>query len=746
MSKSVRWNVAQSKGQFQLILRQSRFLHLLPLGTGRFLAVHAISHLRLTIDAEIALILDYFALPRQMPADLADLVAQLGYDQDVVLNTVANLLERGLITDTTPEVELADVAGALSDTHGRDPDALLEHYRRTRTEGALPAWAAGEAMGVSALTGAEKRLDILLFGECDIQMEADFLRKEGVRRGLDLRIASGFVDDVSLAAERPHDAVIVGALRARRAIIMGTVEENGGDPSWLYVMEARALIGALREVTSRPILLDGLPEPTVQPLGMADRGPYGHRNRYRQANLALAALVEEFDDVHLIDTAAALNAAGSAKLVDDGLVSYTHFGSPGWMLQRPESERAAVFDQFPDLTQLAGALDDNPYGREAVMAAAHLDALVTLTAHDRKKCVILDLDGTLWPGVIAETGAPFAWAPEISGLYSYIGLWFGIHEALKTLKARGIVLACVSKNDEQVVRALWTYPDHYPKDRLLTPDDFVSFRINWGDKAENIASIAEELGFRTDTFLFIDDNPIERDRVRERLPDVEVWGDNLFEIRRKLLSDPRLQLPRLTAEASGRTDLVKAQLKRTEARTTFVDETDFLTALRVVTRIERLSDTARLERVVELFQRTTQFNTTGRRFLTGELVQLIESGAMVYAMEVSDRYGDHGLSAAAVVEAGVITGFAMSCRVIGLKAEMELLDQIRRDSTGGVDALRGRIIPTDRNTPVRNLYRDNGFTAESDGWWVQRLTAEADPATVPTTPSHPAAATDNSPA
>ena len=489
------------------------------------------------------------------------------------------------------------------------------------------------------------------------------------------------------------------------------------------IATVREVLEGLRRVTGKPILLDNLPEPTVQPLGMAERGVHGHRNRFRRTNLALADLVEGFDDVHLIDTAAALNQAGSERFLDDGLVGFTHFGSPGWMLQRPAGERAAVFDQFPDLAQLAAPLNDDPYGREAVMARAHVDALITLTGHDRKKCVILDLDGTLWPGVIAETGAPFAWTPEISGLYSYVGLWFGLHEALKALKQRGVVLACVSKNDDAVVRRLWTYPDHYPKDRLLTLDDFVTTRINWGDKAENITSIAEELGFSRDAFLFIDDNPVERERVRERLPEVEVWGENLFELRRRLLTDPRLQLPRITAEAAGRTDLVKAQLKRTEARATYVDEGDFLKALNVQTRIEAVTDPSSLARVVELFQRTTQFNTTGRTYSAGELARLAETGGGVFVMNVSDRYGDHGLSGAAVLEAGVVTGFAMSCRVIGLKVERELLAAVAaRAATHGTE-LRGQIIPTDRNTPVRNLYRDAGFAEAADGWWTLALDA-----------------------
>ena len=169
------------------------------------------------------------------------------------------------------------------------------------------------------------------------------------------------------------------------------------------------------------------------------------------------------------------------------------------------------------------------------MARAHVDALRSCSGIDRKKCVIVDLDGVLWPGVLAETGAPFAWDPEISGAFSYVGLYFGLHEALPALKRRGILLACVSKNDEATVRELWTYPAHYPRERLLTPDDFVTWRVNWNDKVDNIRSIAEELGFALDTFLFIDDHPIERDRVRQRLPEVEVWGEDPFALRRRLL-------------------------------------------------------------------------------------------------------------------------------------------------------------------------------------------------------------------
>src|SRR6185312_14901095 len=159
------------------------------------------------------------------------------------------------------------------------------------------------------------------------------------------------------------------------------------------------------------------------------------------------------------------------------------------------------------------------------VARCHTDALATVLGWDRKKCVIVDLDGVLWPGVLAETGGPFAWDPAVSGVFSYVGLYFGLHEALLCLQKRGIVLACVSKNDEATVRELWKYPPHYPQDRLLTPDHFVTWRINWDDKVENIRSIAEELGFALESFLFVDDNPLERERVRLRIPEVATLGE-----------------------------------------------------------------------------------------------------------------------------------------------------------------------------------------------------------------------------
>lgn len=714
------------------MLRRSRFIHQVPVGPDRVLVVHAISHLRLPANAEIAALLDFFAAPRRLPDDLAAMTAlfsETGQPDETlraaVERTVADLVARQMLTDKSPDEELTALSAELAPQHGRDPLELLERYRQARQEGAASYWAVGTSLGLQDFAASGPRLEAVLLGDCDIQMEADFLRREAARRGIDLRVAASFPDDTRFVAERKPDAVFVGALRARHLITESRADPR--NPHAGFIAYATHLLTRLREATTAPIFIDNLPEPTVQPMGLAERGIAGHRTRFRLANVALAELACALPDVHVIDVAAALAAVGAETLLDDWQSGFTHFGSPGWLLQRPESEKAAVHGIFPDLAPLVDAVGGDPYRREAVMAEKHVDALVTVTAIGRKKCVILDLDGTLWPGVLAETGSPFAWSPEVSGGYSFIGHYFGLHEALLCLKQRGVVLACVSKNDEAVVRELWKYADHYPADRLLKPDDFVTWRINWDDKVGNIRAIVAELGFAPESFLFIDDNPVERDRVRQRLPEVEVWGEDLLGLRRRLLSDPRLQLPAITAEAAARSTLVKAEIGRQQLRAETLDEAGYVASLELKCRCERQEpDSPRLQRVVELFQRTTQFNTTGRRFSLGELADLAgRADGAVLTLDLTDRFGDYGMVGAAVIAGGEILQLAMSCRALGMGVEHTFMRHVLEAAGSQGSVVRGRIITTARNIPVRHLYRDNGFGEVEPGVWELRVQAVA---------------------
>ena len=690
-----------------MLVRLSRFVHLIPVSQERVLVVDAVSHLRLTVDAQVAAIIRSFDPPRNVP------------DPIPPGDMIGALLERGVLTRLDPDAEMRELSRTLAPYHGRDPSLLLDQMRRRAKEGGEPYWAATRAMGVSDFEEGGRRIDLVLLGECDIHMESDFLRQAGRARGLDVRVAATFPDDLRFVGERAHDAILIGALRARRGLMEAQEPDAPRPPHARLVAQARRIIQGLRRQTQAPILIDGLPEPTVQPMGFAERGPLSHRARFRAANAALAALAEEFADVHFIDMAAAFAAVGAERLVDDGLVNFIHMGSPGWMLQRTDEERGPVHGSFPDLGPLAAELGGDPYHREAVSARTHLDALMVVLGIDQKKCVIVDLDGTLWPGVLAETGAPFAWTPS-DNPHSYISLYFGLHEALLTLKKRGVLLACASKNDEATVRALWRYPADYPKDLLVTPDDFVTLRINWDDKVENILSIASTLGLAVSSLVFIDDNPVERERVRQRLPEVEVWGDNPFALRRRLLSDPRLQQSRLTSESAERTALAKALLDRQAARAQAPSEEEFLASIDLETRVIRLAPGApdfqmALERVVELFQRTTQFNATGLKTSVAELVTLASAEhAAVYVAYMRDRFADNGLVGAAVVKNLEIEGLVLSCRALGLGVEHMLLQHILADQGRPLSA---RIIPTDRNTPVRHIYRDNGFSRDEGGVW-----------------------------
>src|SRR5262249_25646692 len=156
-------------------------------------------------------------------------------------------------------------------------------------------------------------------------------------------------------------------------------------------------------------------------------------------------------------------------------------------------------------------------------------------------------------------------------------------------------------------------------------------------KVDNIRAIADELGLALETFLFLDDNPVERDRVRQRLPQVEVWGEDPFVLRRRLLTDPRLQMPSLTAESARRTETTKAQLGRQAAKADSISEADFLASLNLEIRIASLA-AGEATRVSELFQRTTQFNTNGARFSASELESLArDPEARVLTVHVKDR-------------------------------------------------------------------------------------------------------------
>jgi FkbH-like protein len=180
----------------------------------------------------------------------------------------------------------------------------------------------------------------------------------------------------------------------------------------------------------------------------------------------------------------------------------------------------------------------------------------------------------------------------------------------------------------------------------------------------------------------------------------------------------------MTKESARRTELVRAQLSRQEARAHNASEEEFIASMAIETRVELLSSDDDLPRIAELFGRTTQFNTTGIKFSASELSELLRDPAVrIFAAYVKDRFNDHGLVGAAVTRGEEITGLVLSCRVLGTGVEHKFLQHIMHAMASDHDFISGRIIETSRNIPVRNLYRDNGFV-QDQGTWRRLLKGE----------------------
>jgi FkbH-like protein len=172
---------------------------------------------------------------------------------------------------------------------------------------------------------------------------------------------------------------------------------------------------------------------------------------------------------------------------------------------------------------------------------------------------------------------------------------------------------------------------------------------------------------------------------------------------------------------------VKAEIGRQHLRAETLDEANYIASLGLVCTCERLAPSSpRLQRVEELFQRTTQFNTTGRKFSTGELMQIAgRTDACLLALDVSDRFGDYGLVGAAVIVEGEVVQLAMSCRALGMGVEHTFMRHVLDAARQQGSVVRGRIIASARNIPVRHLFRDNGFAETEPGLWEYRFQAVA---------------------
>ena len=336
-----------------------------------------------------------------------------------------------------------------------------------------------------------------------------------------------------------------------------------------------------------------------------------------------------------------------------------------------------------------------------------------------RKCIVVDLDNTLWGGVIGEDGiAGIALGAEAPG-----NAFVAFQKELLNLWRRGILLATASKNNpEDAYAVLEQHPD-----MLLRRSYFAAERINWNEKSDNIREIAAELNIGLNSLVFLDDNPVERAKVRAALPHVLVpeMPADPAEYRAFLLELGVFDTLALTEEDRRRNALYSDQKMRreVEARLTEGGSLDaYLADLEMVVQIEP-ADPLNLPRIAQLTNKTNQFNLTTRRYTEAEIEERIGRGWRVYGARVKDRFGDNGLTGVIMVEPQndhwLVDTFLLSCRVMGRRVETAVLAHVGREAQeSGAVSLRGWFLPTEKNAPARDVYRENGFTAieqHSDG-------------------------------
>jgi FkbH-like protein len=438
-----------------------------------------------------------------------------------------------------------------------------------------------------------------------------------------------------------------------------------------------AAVTEFRKHSPAAVVVHNLARPRSPLLGVYEpMAPVSPTGAIQQLNARLATRLAELPAAYTLDFDRVCADVGYANAFDDKL----------WYLGR--APLAA-----PALRALAET--------QAVFVRAIMEA--------PRKCLVLDLDNVLWGGVIGESRLA-----DLQLGQTYPGNVFReFQRAVLELSRSGVLLAINSKNNpEEVAEVFRAHPD-----MVLKLDHFACTRINWQDKPTNMREIAAELNIGLDSLVFFDDCPAEQARMRQALPQVLTLAVppepiGYLKLLRECRAFDRLSL---TAEDRRRGEMYRDQAARRQVQQSAGSVEEFLASLEMKVSIGPLDEFA-FPRVVDLLQKTNQFNLTTRRHSAGELAALMADPACgAFWLRVQDRFGDNGIVGVALVQrreaTAHIDSFLLSCRVIGRTVETALLSHVadwaRR---GGASLLEGEFIPTPKNSPAADFYERHGFT------------------------------------
>lgn len=579
----------------------------------------------------------------------------------------------------------------------------LERIRTAKSEGLSPAEYMSLARALAGDPEARERLQpvrLVLLSSFTTTLFEPYLKVEAARHGFLVDIHHGgfgqfeqalLGDEWRSPSGAPEVLVVMMRLEDLHPDVGYRIYADGPDEAFdalsaNVLSRIESTLSMFRERSKGAALVANfcLPDSRLGPVFDANL-PGSLTYKVQALNRALQERVSKRGGCHLWDYAGLVASAGSARWTDPRL----------WALSR---------------TPVSAA--NQP------VLARHLARTLRGALKPAAKCLVLDLDNTVWGSVIGDDG--------VGGIHlgdEHPGKAFKeLQRAALGLRDRGILLAICSKNDAAVVHdALANHPE-----MLLKLKDFAATRINWSPKSKNLREIATELNIGLDSLVFFDDNPVERAEVREGAPEVhvvEVPPDPALYVR-ALCDVVAFDVPALTAEDRLRAQSYQAQIERRESEAQAGSLGEFLPSLQMEVEIGSWSEMT-AQRIAQLVIKTNQFNTTTRRVTEAELAALHEAGPGVYWLRLTDRYGDMGLIAVGVLTKhgtdAVVHSFVLSCRAANRAIEQTMLAYLAKKArAAGCARLIGEFIPTAKNSPVVDMYPKLGFTSEGETDGVTR--------------------------
>jgi len=326
-----------------------------------------------------------------------------------------------------------------------------------------------------------------------------------------------------------------------------------------------------------------------------------------------------------------------------------------------------------------------------------------------KKCIVLDLDNTLWGGILGEVGlSGIQLGPTPTGR-SY----WEFQKYLLSLHQRGIILSINSRNNlAEVLKVLRTHPY-----MILKEKHFSAIEANWQNKVTNMKSLVKHLNIGLDSFVFLDDDPYNRDLIRKDLKEVTVVDlpDDKALYLDTLATINDFNTLQITEEDKNRGKTYTLEKKRQELEKSVSNIDEFVKNLQVTIEIEPANEFS-IPRISQLSQKTNQFNMTTRRYLEEDIIRFNSSKEyLVLSAKIIDKFGDYGLTGVVIIQkkdqAWLIDTFLLSCRVLGRKVEESILSHLIKEAKKQkIPKVIGQFIKTDKNTPAENFYKDNYFT------------------------------------